>query len=110
MCLTKRLRAIAASAVIATVALAAPAASAMCGIGWQGWHGSWGGGGNWDGSRWGYWDNGVFINAGWPHFGYYDSYEDCLGADDNDGDRYVGYSYYCDPNSPNYNANYCMGK
>lgn len=103
-----RLGVIAAAAAIATAALNAPAAEADCN-GRLGWHGAWGGGGSWDGGRWGYWENGVFINAGWPHFSYYDSYDECLGNDDS-GDRYVGYSYYCDPNSPNYNSSYCMGR
>ena len=108
MRIAKRLNALAAAAAIATVTLGPPAAEADCN-GRQGWHGAWGGGGSWDGGRWGYWENGVFINAGWPHFSYYDSYDECLG-DDRSGDTYTGYSYYCDPNSPNYNSSYCMGR
>ena len=106
---TQCLRSIAAAAVMTGATLGAPAADADCN-GRQGWHGEWGGGGNWDGSRWGYWENGMFIDAGWPHFSYYDSYDGCLGDDESENDKYIGYAYHCDPISPNYDSSYCMGK
>ena len=108
---TERLAALAAASLTATVTLATPVSGAIfCGDEYRGWNGSWGGVGA-EVSPWGYWENGVFINAGWPHFGYYDSYDDCLGADDsNDPRRYIGFSYHCDPNSPNYDSSYCMNK